>query len=349
MSHYDLFILGGGLAGFLLAHRLEQAGKSFLIFDDEYENSSSRIAAGIIHPITGRRIVKSWKADEFIPVAFETYLALETELNTKFFTPFHILELIDDTFTFNQWMERSSEEGFQNYFAERRSLPQGLREFKHHVEIKNSGQLNTVKFLSDMKDKWKSKSQFITKKVNEKDIQFLDDKVSIENFSAREIVFCSGAASAQSKLWSYLPWKLAKGEILDLEIENLSGENIYNATNWLFPSGENVFRAGSTYQWDHLDDVPTTQARQQIETGIQKMLAVNYKVIAHRAGIRPSVKDRKPFLGRHPQIKNAIIFNGLGAKGVMMAPLLSKQLANYLIHENPLMEETNICKYDSLY
>ena len=79
MKKYNYIIVGQGLAGTLLAYFLLQAGQRVLIIDENTEGGASAIAAGVINPVTGRRIVKSWRIDEFLPFAKNTYQSIENQ------------------------------------------------------------------------------------------------------------------------------------------------------------------------------------------------------------------------------------------------------------------------------
>ena len=59
---------------------------------------------------------------------------------------------------------------------------------------------------------------------------------------------------------------------------------------------------------------------------LKKVIDVPYKIIGQAAGIRPAVKDRRPLVGIHKTHKNLAVLNGLGTRGVMIAPTLAKEL-----------------------
>jgi glycine/D-amino acid oxidase-like deaminating enzyme len=63
------------------------------------------------------------------------------------------------------------------------------------------------------------------------------------------------------------------------------------------------------------------------------------EVIDHEAGIRPTSPDRRPMVGKHPVYDQLYIFNGLGAKGYMLAPSLAEMLCNALIHNTALLAD----------
>ena len=76
----DILILGQGLAGTMLASAFERGGISFAIADPGHARAATAAAAGIINPITGRRLVKSWKVETFLPLARSAFREIERVL-----------------------------------------------------------------------------------------------------------------------------------------------------------------------------------------------------------------------------------------------------------------------------
>jgi glycine/D-amino acid oxidase-like deaminating enzyme len=66
----EFLIVGQGISGTWLSYYLQKANRSFIVIDNEQPNSASRVAAGIINPVTGRRIVKTWMIDELFLFLF---------------------------------------------------------------------------------------------------------------------------------------------------------------------------------------------------------------------------------------------------------------------------------------
>ena len=85
-------IIGGGLAGVTLAWQLIKKGQGVLLIDNK-KNKSSSIAAGMINPIVFRRVTKSWRVDEFLPVAKEFYKEVEVATGSRFFNSIKIKKL----------------------------------------------------------------------------------------------------------------------------------------------------------------------------------------------------------------------------------------------------------------
>ena len=63
------------------------------------------------------------------------------------------------------------------------------------------------------------------------------------------------------------------------------------------------------------------------------------------AGVRPTVYDRRPVMGEHPNHKGIFIFNGLGTKGYLMAPLLSEEMADFIISRKELHREVKLSRF----
>src|SRR4051812_15632298 len=76
----DYLIVGQGLCGTFLSYYLLKAGKKVIIVDKSNAFTASKVASGVINPVTGRRIVRTWRIEELLPFAFDAY----TELGNRF-------------------------------------------------------------------------------------------------------------------------------------------------------------------------------------------------------------------------------------------------------------------------
>ena len=75
MMRNKILIAGGGLAGICIAYQLAEKNIPFILLD-KGSNQSSLKAAGLINPIVFRRMLKSWRVDEFLPYALEFYIKI---------------------------------------------------------------------------------------------------------------------------------------------------------------------------------------------------------------------------------------------------------------------------------
>jgi glycine/D-amino acid oxidase-like deaminating enzyme len=77
----DYLIIGQGISGTWLSYYLQQEGKTVLVIDNAFTWAPSRIAAGIINPVTGRRHVTVWMAETLFPFALSAYTKIGEQLN----------------------------------------------------------------------------------------------------------------------------------------------------------------------------------------------------------------------------------------------------------------------------
>jgi glycine/D-amino acid oxidase-like deaminating enzyme len=164
-------------------------------------------------------------------------------------------------------------------------------------------------------------------------------------FNANKIIFCEGWQAVKNPFFNFVPFRPVKGELLTLKIENLKCNYLLNKDVFLLPLGKNIFRLGSTYDWDDLAGEPTESARAFLLSKLASFLNTKVEVIDHQAGVRPAIADRRPVAGLHPDYPQLAIFNGLGARGVMIAPWLGKQFLELLLHLKPLNEEIDLNRF----
>ena len=55
---YDFLIVGQGIAGSIIGLQLEQYNQRFLIVDKNEKITSSKVAAGLMHPMSFKRCIK---------------------------------------------------------------------------------------------------------------------------------------------------------------------------------------------------------------------------------------------------------------------------------------------------
>lgn len=343
----DFLIAGQGLSGSLLAWFLLKAGKTFLIVDPELESTSSKVAAGMIHPVTGRRIVKSWNADEFIPFAKSIYKEIEIEANQQFFYDIPVLEIYQDHGNRNDWMARAAAPSFQNFIGEEcnsKDVHKNVIAPLGGQWVHNCGWLDTVPFLNYLQLLFISNSCYQKGKIISSDIKFHNQTIEWNNIIASSFISCTGYEAMNDELWSNLNFKPAKGEVVKFKAEGLPNDYILHNKIKIIPDSEGNFRSGASYDWTNLDNIPSTEGKDFITNGIEKLTTTPFEIIEHAAGVRPATQDRRPLLGKHPTINNVYIFNGMGSKGVMMIPLLADKMVKYLNKEEELDAEYDVSR-----
>ena len=344
----DFIIVGQGLAGSLLAYFLLKRGQRIAVFDNNNAGSSSRVAAGIINPITGRRFVKSWMFDELKAFNDVFYPNLEAELGIKLYSKRRVLRFLQKNKDVNEWHARSAFEEYEFYMKKApdwQQLDGKIHQPEAFGGIDHAAQVNMPLLLETVKNKLLTDILFFNESIDFKHIIMNDESVSLKEIKAQKIIFCEGQNGRNNPFFSYLPFEVSKGEILIAHIPKLKCDQIIKDKLIIAPLGNDLYWCGSNYEWNALDDQPTESIRKDLITKLKQTLKIDFEIVEHRAAIRPTVKDRRPFLGIHPDFPQLAIFNGLGTKGASLGPFWANHFVNYLCGNAPMNDEVNINRF----
>lgn len=345
MKEVDYIIVGQGLAGTILAYTFLKNEKNIIIIDEPSLSSCSKVAAGNYNPVVFKRLVKSWKADEVIPFTDIFFSEAEKFLNYEFFWKKEIAKIFADEREKKFWVKKAAEDNKylsvkQEYFHNevlQNSFGCGI--------VKDAGKIYSARFLEVARNYFLENNILIEVKFNFKALKISEAVVDYTEIIAKKIIFCEGWKAMENPYFNYLPFKPAKGEILVLKIENFECDKIIHKNGYLYSIGNNLFVAGSTYEWNELNDIPTEKGKDSIIEKLGKIIKVPYEIMGHYAGVRPSTKDRRPFIGLLPENNLLGIFNGFGTKAVMLAPYFANQFFNFLEYEEPLDKEVDIKRF----
>ncbi len=336
------------MAGTLLAHELIRQGKTVQIFDNNYHGSSSKVAAGIINPVTGRRVVKGWLIDQLIPFAKSTYERLEELFGEKFYYQRNVLRVLFSIKDENLWLEKTGDSLVEKYVVE--SNDYGL--FKNKIlegealgEVKYSAQVDMPLLLEKSREYFAGKNMMNVELFDYQQVKFESEKVSYKHFEAEKIIFCEGHQGRLNPWFGDLPFEVAKGEVLLVKIPGANFEKILKHKLFVVPLPNDIYWIGSTYDWDSIDDHPTDEKKQFLIKKLEKVLTVPYEIIDHQAAIRPTTFDRRPFLGLHPENPCLGIFNGMGTKGASLIPYFANKYVEFLLEGKAFNQEAKIERY----
>jgi glycine/D-amino acid oxidase-like deaminating enzyme len=327
-----LRIVGQGLAGSLLAWRALKEGCTVELFDSGHARSASRVGAGIINPVTGQRLVKSWRVDEFLPRALATYRELEHELRLPLLQSFRVRRLF-----------RSE--------AERRTACEkfdrgDLRPFVSSIDaggawIEPAYRVDTARLIETLRQRWLRQGLL-------HETTFPDGDFSPQNASSAPgtlTVWCRGAGELASPRFRFAPLSPARGEIISLETTALDPATILNAGFWLVPTSATRARLGATFEPGVSSGQITPEARQILEAAARVLLSRPFEITAQETGLRVTVSDKHPVIGRHPSAPQHGIFNGLGSKGALLAPFLAGQWCAHFLHAAPLDPAVDVSRF----
>ena len=347
MTHFDTIILGQGLAGTTLAWALRSVGVRVLVVDREEAVTSSRIAAGLITPITGQRLAMSWRFDELWPVASAFYRDKEALTGAKFFRTGPMVRLIlhaDEQVKF----AKKQDPAFRRLISQPVPLVNAdwFADPYGGFEMAPSARLDVAAYLNASRRYFQSQGHYLTAEVQiPDDIVLSADGVAILRLgvTATRIIFCQGFSGVSNPWFTNVRFGAVKGEILTVRIPELEEPRTINRHGtWLTPIGEELFRAGATYDRVQLDQVPTTAGREAILMQIRQFVRLPVEVIAHDAAVRPIVPSNRPVIGIHAKQPQLGYFNGLGSKGSLSAPFFANQFANHLVKDTPLEREVDL-------
>lgn len=347
---FDFIIVGQGLAGSVMAYTLLKRGCRVMVLDTKTKPTASSVAAGLYNPITGRKMVKTWMADTLFPFLEKFYAQAAQDINMQVLHPMPIYRPFINIEEQNDWMGKTSNNTFDFFVQQvaRESIyGNDIYDPYGGLVLQHCGYLDTVSLMAGIR-KMLIRQQSYYEEVFDHDKLIVENtQVCYHNFKAKFIIFCEGAAGTQNPFFNWLPFCPVKGEILLIETARQI-ERIYNRGVFVLPAGK-YCRVGSTYHHQELNQEPTEAAREQLCEKLNILLKTQYKIINQVAGIRPATQDRRPFAGIHPTLKPLAIFNGLGTKGVSLAPYFAHELANFLLQGTDLSTEVDISRYFQLH
>lgn len=331
MTHFDYMIAGHGLAGSVLALSLAKENKTVLIIDDPSLSSSSKVAAGLYQPMTFKRTVETWKGLESITFSGIFYRWAEKSLKAEFLHDLPMYRIFSSYEEQNNWTIKTNEKYYSKLIGEEKNDEAGS--CKHtfgYGRVFHSGYLDIPVLLNASFLYFKAKNAFLSEKMNYALLQFSADKIHYKDYSADKIIFCEGWMVKDNPWFSYIPMKPVKGEVLNITLKNKNIRSIISGGLFAVPRKEGDFKVGSNYNWKDLNEIPVSETREDFSKQISEILNAEISVKNHHAGVRPASHDRRPFIGSHPNYKNLYIFNGLGARGVALAPFTAGFLLAYM-------------------
>ncbi len=343
----DYLIVGQGLAGTLIANHLASHKRSFLVVDENHREAASRVACGIINPITGRRFVKSWLHDLLMETAIPIYRQLEESLDINLLRSRKILRSIPGPAAKTDWLIRSSEPAYVPYIGK-------LVKFNHSnqialdevLEVKGGYQLDMPLLIHTYRQKLRQDGQIWEQSFSFKDLQIKDCEVTYKQVRAKGIIFCEGQRMRFNPLFNHLPLQPSVGECIKIRIRNLSLDALIKKKYFLAPLGDELFWYGAYSHWQLDAAIPTEKARNELLSAATQMITEPLELISNAAAIRPTVRDRRPLLGVHTSYSNVFVFNGLGSKGASLGPYLAQKMIAFIIDSTELPDQVSISRFN---
>ncbi len=346
----DYLVVGQGLAGSVLALTLLARGRSVVVADDAHRTAASLAAAGIINPITGRRLNRPHLISPLLERAFDAYPRMEMQVGSRFFERCEVRRLLLTAEEAVHWSRRRESPeygahlGAADAWTTEGEEVEGVRAPFGSFTVRTAARLDVPAFLEATAAHLRRRDALRVAKVRHEELRVSSEGVQWADLRARHVVFCEGYRLPRNPWFGAIALNPAKGELLKVAAPGFAAERIVQGGKWLFQSRREVL-AGTTYRWDRLDEVPTALARAEILAGVRSFYPGPLEVLGQRAGVRPVTRaDNRPFAGSHPRYPRLAVLNGLGSKGALQAPYVAERLIAKLEAGRYIDPEFDVCR-----
>ncbi len=342
----DYLIVGCGLAGISFAEKALQHNKKILLVDNDSQNSS-KIAGGLYNPVILKRFSEVWGAQSQLVALNEFYTQLKPRIEQQLDYKMPILRKFFSIEEQNNWFAASDKPALAPFlstqlrYTELKSItaPFGYGEVLH------TGYVDTASLLSTYRNYLVVNNSFRQESFDYTAILFEEDSVRYKDIQARHIIFAEGFGLHANPYFNQLPLDGTKGELFIIKAPDLDLNVIVNTSVFILPLGNDLFKVGATYNWEDKTDLPTEEGKAELVARIKEIIDCDFEIVTHFAGVRPTVRDRRPLVGTHPIHNRLHILNGLGTRGVMLGPAMAKDLYESIECQIPLSKEIDIQRY----
>ena len=343
----EILVIGQGISGSFLQFELEQAGLTHLVIDEALPHTASRIAAGLINPVTGRRLVTTWIIDELLSFAREAYERLGEVLGSSFFSPVTVVDFFPIAQMRLAFLNRLEEGG--PYLRLPEEERDRLDQYQYDLGYGMIGPcylVNVPGLLDACRRRMNGLGVLMEERFEAEELVVTGDGVKYRDIEARRVVFCNGVAGFESPYFSRLPFAPNKGEALIVEVPGLNMKDMVAKKGIsLVPWRDDLYWAGSSYEWSFDHAEPTELFRQRTEAALGGWLKLPFRTLEHLAAVRPATLERRPFVGFHPAFAAVGILNGMGTKGCSLAPYFAHELVQHVLTGRPIRADADVRRF----
>lgn len=342
----DYIIVGSGLAGISFTEIALMNNKSVVVFNDDSQNSS-KIAGGLYNPVILKRFSEVWQAQEQLKLMEVFYSNLSGKIESKVDFKIPILRKFFSIEEQNNWFAASDKPALAPFLSTSLifKIFEGIDSPFGYGEVLQTGYVDTALLLSEYHDFLSSHQLMLSETFNYDALIFKEDGVSYKGIDARHIVFAEGFGMHANPFFNELPLDGTKGELFIIKAPLLNLDVIVNTSVFILPLGNDLFKVGATYNWKDKTSLPTEEGKAELIERIREIISCDFEIIEHYAGVRPTVRDRRPLVGTHAEHNRVHILNGLGTRGVMLGPAMAQALFDNIENDIPLDKEIDIIRF----
>lgn len=353
-EHTEVLVVGAGICGTFLGMELERAGIAHLVIDERRPFTASRSAAGLINPVTGRRIVTTWMIDELLSFAVDAYARLTDLLGASFFSPARVIDFFPSAQMRLAFLKRLEENAAYLQLPGDEHAWDGC----FHAEL-GYGVIGSC-YLVDMpgllaaaQARMSAQGILREERFERAELMVEGERIRYRDISARRIIFCDGVESINNPYFSRLPFAPNKGEALIVEIDGLTEamgtpKTVFKKGMSIVPWRDGLYWVGSSYEWSFENAEPTDGFRRRAEAALREWVKLPFRVLEHVASVRPATLERRPFVGFHPLHAAVGILNGMGTKGCSLAPFFARQLVRHIVDGSAILPEAEVRRFTKI-
>ncbi|KQB39058.1 FAD dependent oxidoreductase [Flavobacterium daejeonense] len=342
----DYLIVGCGLAGISFAEMAMANQKSILVVNDESQNSS-KIAGGLYNPVILKRFSEVWQAKEQLELMNAFYTNLEQKIAVKVDFKKPILRKFFSIEEQNNWFAASDKPALAPFLSTTIITKKyaGIDSPFNYGEVLHTGYVDTASLLEQYKNYLLAEKLLQQETFDYDALEVLGNSIRYKNVEARHIIFAEGFGMHANPFFKHLPLDGTKGELFIIKAPDLDLDVIVNTSVFILPLGSDLYKVGATYNWKDKTDLPTEEGKQELVDRIKEIINCEFEIVSHFAGVRPTVRDRRPIVGTHPDNGSIHVLNGLGTRGVMLGPAMAKALYENIEKGIPLDKEIDILRF----
>ncbi|WP_313791292.1 NAD(P)/FAD-dependent oxidoreductase [Lacinutrix neustonica] len=343
----DYIIVGCGLAGIAFCEQLLVNNKTFVVFDDSSQQSST-VAGGLYNPVTLKRFTPVWRNKEQLEMAITAYERIEQRLKLKLDYKVPVLRRFTSLEEQNNWFIASDKEGLEAYMSTTilKNTNKCIDAAFGFGEVLQTGRIDTKLLIAEYKAFLRQQDLLNEDAFNYNALIHGDGSVNYNNVEAKHIIFAEGFGIHKNPYFKHLPLEGTKGELVTIHAPDLKLDFVLKSSVFVIPLGNDLYRIGATYEHKDKTNTISAEARELLLNKLNTFINCPFEVVNQVAGIRPTVKDRRALVGTHKAFKNYHILNGLGTRGVMIAPYVAKQLFESIEHQTPIEAVIDSRRFD---
>ena len=316
----------------MVAYLLHLHQIPFIVFDPALANTSSRVAAGMFTPISGKRKTIDPLVPGQISYAIKIYRAIEQLIGADFFHQRNVYHVYNKPSEQTDLVNKLVNPGFAQFVI---TDPVGMPYIRQELgacEITHSGWIDCETMVKGFARWLKQMDSYKEERFIYEDLKMGDTSMEYHGITCNNIIFCEGYRANQNPYFKAENIIPCKGDVLTIKYNQLATDRIIKRNGlYLLPLGNGIFKAGATYQWNNQDEQPDKAGKLLIESQLETLLENSFETVDHKAAIRPTTQNREVIAKQHAEHKGMYMLNGLGTRGILQGPWWARHIVKMCI------------------